>query len=61
MRQIARCDGTTAFILEADALLNAQTALANMQQQRIQALADWRAVRLRLAGSLGRLGTPDMQ
>ncbi|MGF6764749.1 outer membrane protein [Paraburkholderia sp. GAS33] len=36
-------------------LLNAQTALANAQQQRVQALADWRAARLRLAGSLGRL------
>lgn len=38
-------------------LLNAQTALANAQQQRIQALTDWRASRLRLAGSLGRLET----
>nr|WP_257030732.1 TolC family protein [Paraburkholderia bryophila] len=36
-------------------LLNAQTALANAQQQRIQALADWRSTRLRFAGSLGRL------
>ncbi|SIO72647.1 outer membrane protein [Burkholderia sp. GAS332] len=42
-------------------LLNAQTALANAQQQRVQALADWRAARLRLAGSLGRLGPADMQ
>ena len=42
-------------------LLNAQTALANAQQQRVQALADWRAARLRLAGSLGRLGDDDIQ
>jgi outer membrane protein len=42
-------------------LLNAQTALANAQQQRVQALADWRAARLRLAGSLGRLDTADMR
>jgi outer membrane protein len=42
-------------------LLNAQTALANAQQQRVQALADWRAARLRLAGSLGRLSGDDMQ
>ncbi|MGF6767454.1 outer membrane protein [Paraburkholderia sp. GAS33] len=41
-------------------LLNAQTALANAQQQRVQALSDWRAARLRLAGSLGRLGPADM-
>lgn len=42
-------------------LLNAQTALANAKQQRVQALADWRAARLRLAGSLGRLGVADTQ
>ncbi|WP_286166118.1 TolC family protein [Burkholderia sp. 9120] len=36
-------------------LLNAQTALANAQQQRIQALTGWRSTRLRFAGSLGRL------
>lgn len=36
-------------------LLNAQTALANAQQQRIQALTEWRSTRLRFAGSLGRL------
>ncbi|KQR86035.1 hypothetical protein ASG35_25305 [Burkholderia sp. Leaf177] len=41
-------------------LLNTQTALANAQQQRVQALTDWRAARLRLAGSLGRLGPRDM-
>lgn len=42
-------------------LLNAQTALANAQQQRVQVLADWRASRLRLAGSLGRLSLLDVQ
>ncbi|MDR6412890.1 TolC family protein [Paraburkholderia terricola] len=36
-------------------LLNAQSALANAEQQHVQALTDWRAARLRLAGSLGRL------
>jgi outer membrane protein len=36
-------------------LLSAQTALANAKQQHIQALTDWRASRLRLAGSLGDL------
>ena len=42
-------------------LLNAQTALANAKQQRVQALADWKAARLRLAGSLGRLSAADIQ
>lgn len=42
-------------------LLNAQTALANAQQQLVQAFADWRSTRLRLAGSLGRLGLADSQ
>jgi len=40
-------------------LLNAQRALANAEQQRIQALTDWRAARLRLAGSLGQLHIAD--
>jgi outer membrane protein len=42
-------------------LLNAQTALANAQQQRVQAFSDWRYAWLRLAGSLGRLGPQDMR
>jgi len=37
-------------------LLEAQRALADAARQRIGALADWRAVRLRLAAALGRLG-----
>ena len=37
-------------------LLEAQRALADAARQRISALADWRAVRLRLAAALGRLG-----
>jgi len=37
-------------------LLNAQSALASAQQQRIQALSNWRTARLKLAGSLGKLG-----
>ena len=36
-----------------------QGALASAGQQRIQALTDWRAARLRLAGSLGRLDLDD--
>ncbi len=37
-------------------LLNAQTALANARQQKIQALSNWRSARIRLAASLGQLG-----
>jgi outer membrane protein len=37
-------------------LLEAQRAMADAAQQRINALATWRATRLRLAASLGRLG-----
>jgi outer membrane protein len=36
-------------------LLNAQSALAMVKKQRIQALTDWRTARLELAGKLGRL------
>jgi outer membrane protein len=42
-------------------LMGAQTALTNASQQHVQALADWRAARLRLAGSLWRLDTADMR
>jgi outer membrane protein len=42
-------------------LLNAQTALANAQQQQVQAFSDWRAACFRLAGSLGRLSLSDGQ
>jgi outer membrane protein len=42
-------------------LLTAQTALANARQEWVQAFADWRAARLRLAGSLGRLRLADSQ
>lgn len=37
-------------------LLEAQRAMADAAQQRINALATWRATRLRLAASLGKLG-----
>lgn len=37
-------------------LLGAQSALASAQQQRIQALSNWRLARLKLAASLGKLG-----
>ncbi|WP_321900087.1 TolC family protein [Paraburkholderia heleia] len=36
-------------------LLNTQTALANAQQRRVQALADWHTAKLQLAPKLGRL------
>lgn len=36
--------------------LNAQSAFATARRQRLQALTDWRAARLQLAGRLGRLG-----
>jgi outer membrane protein len=37
-------------------LLNVQAALADAQQERIRALSDWRAARLRLVASAGMLG-----
>lgn len=37
-------------------LLNAQTALADAQKQRVLAVSKWRTARLSLAASLGRLG-----
>ena len=37
-------------------LLNAQTALADAQMRRVQAVSKWRTARLRLAASLGSLG-----
>ncbi|AOJ67562.1 MULTISPECIES: TolC family protein [Burkholderia] len=37
-------------------LLNAQTALADAQKQRVQALSKWRTARLKLAASLGSIG-----
>ena len=40
-------------------LLNAQTALANARQQKIQAQADWRNAKVRLAVSLGQLSGLD--
>lgn len=38
-------------------MLNVQNALADAQQERIRALADWRAARLRLFASAGMAGT----
>ena len=37
-------------------LLNVQAALADAQQERIRALADWRSARLKLIASAGALG-----
>nr|WP_242538853.1 hypothetical protein [Trinickia acidisoli] len=36
-------------------LLNTQTALANAQERRIQALTDWHNAKIQLASKLGRL------
>ena len=48
-----RYKGGVGNILE---LLNAQSALANAEQQQIQAQSNWRIARLQLVASLGRLG-----
>jgi outer membrane protein len=53
-----RYEGGVGNILE---LLSSQTAYANAQQQRIQAIADWHIARLALGASLGRLGMPDVE
>jgi outer membrane protein len=42
-------------------LLDAQKALSEAKQQRIQALTDWRAARLRLAAKMGRLDAEDLR
>ncbi|EIF31223.1 outer membrane protein [Burkholderia sp. Ch1-1] len=41
-------------------LLNAQKALSEARQQRIQALTDWRVARLQLAAKIGRLNAGDL-
>jgi outer membrane protein len=48
-----RYDKDVADILE---VLNAQSALADAQQQRIQAIADWQSARLSLLANTGILG-----
>jgi outer membrane protein len=53
-----RYEGGAGDILE---LLNAQTAYANSQQQRIQSLSDWRIARLALGATLGQLDMPALQ
>jgi len=47
-----------ANILE---VLTTQTALANAQQQRIQALAGWRSARIQLAASVGILNLSSLR
>ncbi|MCA8306879.1 TolC family protein [Burkholderia seminalis] len=42
-------------------LLNTQTALANAQQRRVQALTDWHTAKIQLAFKLGRLELDDMR
>ncbi|KVP50844.1 TolC family protein [Burkholderia ubonensis] len=42
-------------------LLNAQTALADAQKQRVLAVSKWRIARLKLAASLGNLGLWSVQ
>jgi outer membrane protein len=53
-----RYQASVGNILE---LLNTQTALANAQQRRIQALTDWRNAKIQLAAKLGRLNLSDTQ
>ncbi|KUY85246.1 Fis family transcriptional regulator [Burkholderia territorii] len=42
-------------------LLNTQTALANAQQRRVQALTDWHTAKIQLAFKLGRLELDDVR
>jgi outer membrane protein len=42
-------------------LLNAQSSLSDANQQRIQALTEWRSARLQLAAKIGRLGIADLR
>ena len=53
-----RYEGGVGNILE---LLSSQGAYASAQQQRIQALSDWRVARLALGASLGQLGPADAE
>jgi len=41
-------------------ILNVQTSLSDAEEQRVQSLADWRAARLHLLTSSGRLGRSDI-
>jgi outer membrane protein len=43
-------------VVDVVELLNVQAALADAQQERIRALADWQSARLRLVASAGTLG-----
>jgi outer membrane protein len=52
-----RYDRHAADILE---VLNSQSSLADAEQERIRAVAEWRSARLRLLANSGVLGRPDL-
>ncbi len=54
---LRRYDRHAADILE---LLNCQSALADAEQERIRAVAEWRSARLRLVAASGLLGRADL-
>ena len=54
---LRRYDRHAADILE---LLNCQSALADAEQERIRAIAEWRSARLRLVAASGLLGRADL-
>ena len=53
-----RYDHGEADLLE---MLNAESALADAHQERIRALAEWQAARLKLLAGVGILGRSDVQ
>jgi outer membrane protein len=54
---LRRYDWHAADILE---VLNSQSALADAEQERIRAVAEWRSARLRLLAESGLLGCADL-
>jgi len=54
---LRRYDRNAADILE---VLNSQSALADAEQERIRAIAEWRSARLRLLAESGILGRADL-
>ena len=54
---LRRYDRNAAYILE---VLNSQSALADAEQERIRAVAEWRSARLRLLAESGILGRADL-
>jgi len=54
---LRRYERHAADILE---VLNSQSSLADAEQERIRAVAEWRSARLRLLANTGRLGLTDL-